>query len=146
VNSEGLPHQLAEIRDEFLDLTVKDRLQLLLDYSKELPELPERYREHPDLMERVQECQSPVFIFLEVDSDDIVHMFASAPPEAPTTRGFASILTQGLTGLSVTEALAVPDDYPQTLGLTEAVSLLRIRGMTGMLNRAKRQIREKIAA
>jgi cysteine desulfuration protein SufE len=146
MNSEPLPHQLAEIRDEFLELSVKDRLQLLLDYSKELPELPDRYRDHPDLMERVQECQSPVFIFLEVDGDDIVHMFATAPPEAPTTRGFASILAQGLTGLSVDEALAVPDDYPQTLGLTEAVSLLRIRGMTGMLNRAKRQIREKIAA
>jgi cysteine desulfuration protein SufE len=146
VNSEALPHQLAEIRDEFLELSVKDRLQLLLDYSEELPELPDRYRDHPDLMERVQECQSPVFIFLEVDENSLVHMFATAPPEAPTTRGFASILAQGLTGLSVAEALAVPDDYPQTLGLTEAVSLLRIRGMTGMLNRAKRQIREKIAA
>jgi cysteine desulfuration protein SufE len=42
--------------------------------------------------------------------------------------------------------LAVPDDYPNTIGLTEAVSPLRIRGMTGMLARTKRQIREKLAA
>jgi cysteine desulfuration protein SufE len=40
----------------------------------------------------------------------------------------------------------VPDDYPQTLGLTQAVSPLRIRGMSALLGRAKRQVREKLAA
>jgi cysteine desulfuration protein SufE len=87
-----------------------------------------------------------VFIFVEVDENRIVHMFATAPKEAPTTRGFASILAQGLAGLTVEEVLDVPDDYPSDLGLTEAVSPLRIRGMTALLGRAKRQIREKIAA
>ncbi|MCB1299617.1 MAG: SufE family protein, partial [Microthrixaceae bacterium] len=47
------------------------------------------------------------------------------------------------TGLTVDEALAVPDDYPQSIGLTRAVSPLRIAGMTGMLLRAKNQIRRK---
>jgi len=40
----------------------------------------------------------------------------------------------------------VPDDYPSDLGLTEAVSPLRIRGMTAMLGRIKRQVRAKTAA
>ena len=71
---------------------------------------------------------------------------ATAPAEAPTTRGFASILAQGLTGLTAHEALAVPDDFPQSIGLTRAVSPLRIAGMTGMLGRAKRQVRERMAA
>jgi cysteine desulfuration protein SufE len=61
--------------------------------------------------------------------------------ESPTTRGFASILVQGLSGLSADEVLAVPDDYPQSLGLTEAVSPLRIRGMSAMLARAKHHVR-----
>ena len=142
----SLPEQLAEIRDDFLGLEQRDRLQLLLEFSNELPELPEHYREHPDLLERVEECQSPVFIFVDVDDDDVVHLFATAPKEAPTTRGFASILVQGLAGLTVEEVLDIPDDYPQTIGLTEAVSPLRIRGMTALLGRAKRQVREKIAA
>ena len=141
-----LPPALAEIRSDFRELGVKDRLQLLLEFSNELPELPEQYREHPDLMERVEECQSPVFIFVEVDDEQIVHLWATAPKEAPTTRGFASILVQGLAGLTVDEVLAVPDDYPSDLGLTEAVSPLRIRGMTALLGRTKRQIREKLAA
>jgi cysteine desulfuration protein SufE len=75
-----------------------------------------------------------------------VHLHATAPKEAPTTRGFASILAQGLAGLTVDEVLDVPDDYPLTLGLTEAVSPLRIRGMYALLGRTKRQVREKTAA
>jgi len=51
-----------------------------------------------------------------------------------------------LAGLEVATVLAVPDDFPFDLGLTTAVSLLRLRGMTGMLGRIKRQVREKSAA
>ncbi len=137
---------LAEIREDFLALEQPDRLQLLLEFSNELPELPERYQDHPDLFERVVECQSPVYIFVEVDEHDVVHLFATAPRESPTTRGFASILAQGLAGLTAEEVLAVPDDYPQMLGLTQAVSPLRIRGMSALLGRTKRQVREKLAA
>ena len=144
--TDRLPAALEQIRTDFLELGIKDRLQLLLEFSNELPELPEQYRDHPDLFERVEECQSPVFIFVEVDEANVVHLFAMAPKEAPTTRGFASILVQGLAGLTVDEVLAVPDDFPNTIGLTEAVSPLRIRGMTAMLGRIKRQIRERVAA
>ncbi|MGO4105730.1 SufE family protein [Leifsonia sp. YAF41] len=142
----ALPTQLAEIRDDFLELEQKDRLLLLLEFSNELPALPARYEDHPDLFERVVECQSPVFIFVEVDEQGGVHLYATAPRESPTTRGFASILAQGLDGLSVDEVLSVPDDYPLTIGLTQAVSPLRIRGMTALLARAKRQLRERVAA
>jgi cysteine desulfuration protein SufE len=143
--TDPVPQALAEIREEFLALGQQQRLQLLLEFSNELPELPARYADAPELLERVEECQAPVFIFVEVDGDT-VRMHATAPPEAPTTRGFASILAQGLTGLGVEEALAVPDDYPLTLGLTQAISPLRIRGMSALLGRAKRQIRQKAAA
>jgi cysteine desulfuration protein SufE len=140
-----LPTGLAEIRDDFLALEQRERLEMLLEFSNELPELPARYQEHPDLFERVVECQSPVFIFVEVEPDSVVHLYATAPKEAPTTRGFASILVQGIDGLTVDEVLGIPDDFPNTLGLTEAVSPLRIRGMTALLGRTKRQIRERIA-
>ena len=142
----ALPESLAQIREDFLGLKQGDRLILLLEFANELPELPPRYTDHPDLLERVVECQSPVSIFVEVDENRIVHLHATAPKEAPTTRGFASILAQGLAGLTVDQVLEVPDDFPNTIGLTEAVSLLRIRGMTAMLARAKRQVRERIVA
>lgn len=143
--TDSIPPGLAEIRDEFLALEGKDRLLLLLEFADELPELPEHLQGDPGLVERVEECQAPVFIRLEVDGGG-VHMHATAPREAPTTRGFASILAQGLEALTPAEALAIPDDFPQMLGLTELVSPLRLRGMSGMLARAKRQITAVVAA
>ncbi|NII39941.1 cysteine desulfuration protein SufE [Curtobacterium flaccumfaciens] len=141
----ALPQPLAEIRDDFLALSLNDRLQLLLEFSDELPALPPRLQGHEDELERVEECQSPVFIAVTVgedgDAPDVVRMHATAPRESPTTRGFASILAQGLSGLTAEQVLAVPADYPLTIGLSEAVSPLRIRGMVGMLGRVQRQVR-----
>ena len=139
-----LPSALASIREDFLALEQSERLMLLLEFSDELPDLPERFADHPDLLERVEECQAPVFIFVEVSDDGSVHLHATAPKEAPTTRGFASILVQGLAGLSAAEVLAVPEDFPQMIGLSAAISPLRLRGMNALLGRAKRQIRAKI--
>ena len=138
----NLPDFLSQTRDDFASLGDQDKIQLLIEFAEELPELPERYQDHPELFEKVEECQSPVYIFVDVH-DGRVAVHATAPEQAPTTRGFASILVQGLTGLTVQEALDIPDDFPSTLGLNALISPLRVRGMTGMLWRMKRQIREK---
>ncbi|WP_431072538.1 SufE family protein [Microbacterium phyllosphaerae] len=142
MSTSEIPDTLAEIRDGFLETPEADRLLLLLEYADELPEVSEEVANHPEMCERVAECQSPVYIYVEVN-DGVVTMHATAPPEAPTTRGFASILVQGISGLTADEVLAIPDDYPQSIGLTRAVSPLRIGGMTGMLMRAKKQVRQK---
>lgn len=131
---------LDAIREEFLAVGQRDRLLLLLDYADDLPPLPARFGEHPERMERVTECQAPVFVAVEV-VDGGVEVHAQAPAEAPTTRGFASVLAHGLNGLTREEALAVPDDFPDTLGLAGAISPLRLRGMSGLLQRIKRQLR-----
>jgi cysteine desulfuration protein SufE len=138
-----LPDSFAEIGDDFHALEQRQRLELLLEFSRELPPLPERYQKDHDAMEPVAECQSPVFVVVEVGSggQDEVKVFFDAPPEAPTTRGFASILATGLAGMTAQQILDVPDDVPNRLGLTEAVSPLRLRGMAGMLARIKRQVR-----
>lgn len=141
----SLTPALQDVVDDFAAVGEQDRLMLLLDHADALPGLPSRYADHPDLLERVLECQSPVFLFVEVD-DGVVHVHATAPEEAPTTRGFASILVRGLDGVTADEALAVPADLSSMLGLERAVSPLRLRGMSGMLGRIQRQIRERIAA
>ncbi|WP_349828591.1 SufE family protein [Brevibacterium litoralis] len=142
-----LPAGLQEIADDFADMPQSERLQLLLEFSDELPDLPPRYAEHPDLLEPVPECQSPIFLVTEVADDEsrTVSLFFSAPAEAPTTRGFAGILAEGLDGRPAAEVLAVPADFPLRLSLTESVSPLRLNGMSGMLARIQRQVREKTA-
>ena len=131
---------------DFQSIGVKDRLGLLLEFSENLPDLPARYADHPDLLERVEECQSPIFLFVEVDSDNKARLFFTAPAEAPTTRGFASILHSVLDGLPAGELLSVDDDFPSKLGLAEAVSPLRMNGMRAMLRRIKRQVKDKLEA
>ena len=137
-----LANSANELAEEFLELDLQNRLQLLLEFANSLPELPQRYADHPDLFERVEECQSPVYLFTEIE-DGRVRIFLTAPREAPTTRGFASILHSLLDGQLVGDVLTFDDDFPSKIGLTEAVSPLRIRGMRGMLARIKRQVSEK---
>jgi cysteine desulfuration protein SufE len=146
VETADLPQALAEIARDFAELPVPERLQLLLEFSEELPELPDRYAAAPERMEQVHECQSPLFLVVEVDEESApepgdrrVSLYFSAPPEAPTTRGFAGILHEGLDQLTVDEILAVPEDAPYRFSLADAVSPLRLRGMVGMLSRIKRQ-------
>jgi cysteine desulfuration protein SufE len=139
-DNTDLPDSLRDIRDDFLSLTNSQKLELLLEFSDSLPEVPPGMVAD-DEWERVEECQSPVFIHVDTASSPPV-IYATAPREAPTTRGFASILVQGLQGLSAEEILRVPSDFPQTLGLAESVSLLRLRGMTGMLWRIKRHLED----
>ncbi|WP_281964075.1 SufE family protein [Serinicoccus marinus] len=141
--SGALPEAMAELAEDFHAVSQPERLQLLLELSRELPGLPERYQGHLDQMERVDECQSPLFLAVEVedDAERTVRLFFDAPAEAPTTRGFAGILHEGLDGLGAQQVLDVPDDAPYRFGLAEAVSPLRMRGMVGMLGRIKRQVR-----
>lgn len=135
-----LPETLIE---DFASIRESERLDLLLEFSEALPELPPRYADHPELLERVEECQSPIYLFVEIDSNNCARLFFSAPPEAPTTRGFASILFSVIDGLQVHEALDFDIDFPSKLSLQKVVSPLRLRGMIGILTRIKRQLREK---
>jgi len=135
--------RLQEIVDDFNAMPDSQRLQLLLEFSQQLPALPARYAEHRDLLEPVPECQSPLFLAVEVEPDATVRLFFEAPPEAPTTRGFAAILAEGLDGLDADEVLATPGEFTSQLGLADLVSPLRLRGMAAMLARIKRQIRDQ---
>jgi len=148
VTEPQIPAPLAEIIDDFQAMEEPDRLQLLLEFSRSLPELPEHLAGHPELLEQVVECQSPLFLALELGDapEQPVEIFFSAPPEAPTTRGFAAVLHEGLNGLPADEILAVPDDMPDQLGLTRAITPLRMRGMAAMLARIKRQITDARSA
>ncbi len=141
-----LPATLQEIVDDFNAVSPADRLQLLLEFSEGLEPLPGRYADHPELLEPVPECQSPLFLATEIDGVDVARLFFQAPQESPTTRGFAGILQSGLDGQPVGDVLAVPDDAPLRFGLAEVVSPLRLRGMVAMLGRVKRQLRERAAA
>ncbi|MDT5071504.1 MAG: cysteine desulfuration protein SufE [Mycobacterium sp.] len=135
-----LPEALASVVSDFADMQGQDKLQLLLEFANELPPIPADLEEAA--MEPVPECQSPLFLHVDASDRDRVRLYFSAPAEAPTTRGFAAILAAGLDDHSADEILAVPDDFYADLGLAKLISPLRLRGMSAMLTRIKRRLRD----
>jgi cysteine desulfuration protein SufE len=138
--SPPMPAALAEVVSDFAAMQGQDKLQLLLEFANELPPLPADLEEAA--MEPVPECQSPLFLHVDASDAEHVRLYFSAPAEAPTTRGFAAILAAGLDDHPSAEILAVPDDFYSELGLAALISPLRLRGMSAMLARIKRRLRE----
>ena len=137
-----IPVQLTTIIDEFAGAPREVVLEMLLEYADAVPPLPAGLQGHEG-MEQVPECQTPFFLKAEVQPDDTVRTWFDCPPEAPTTRAFAGILAEGLSGASTAEILAVPADLYARMGLATAISPLRIRGGTAILGRLQRQVREQ---
>jgi cysteine desulfuration protein SufE len=135
----SMPAQLAEVVSDFQEVHGQDKLQLLLEFAGELPPLPADLEEAA--MEPVPECQTPLFMHVDAEDRGRVRLYFSAPAESPTTRGFASILAQGLDEQSADDILAVPDDFYAELGLAQLISPLRLRSMSAMLARIKRHLR-----
>ena len=136
-----VPEKMQTIVETFSSAPKQLRLQLLLEYSKKVPPLPAGWAEKHGELEKVHECQTPFFVATEVE-DNKVQFFFDAPPEAPTTRGFAGVIAEGLNGLSPDEVLQTPDNFYEDLKLGEVISPLRLRGMTAIMGRLKRQVRE----
>jgi cysteine desulfuration protein SufE len=137
----SVPPPLSDIVSAFKTAPKPLRIELLLEYGKRVRPLPKELETEGYQMEQVTECQTPLFIATEFPNEERVILHFDAPSEAPTTRGFAGILTEGLSGLPVQTVLETPDDFYLEMGLAEVISPLRLRGMAAMLTRLKRQIR-----
>lgn len=140
VDHAAYPEALARVVREFASAPKQLRLPLLLEYAQKLPNPPGEIE-----LEQVHECVTPLFLHADVGDDGRVYLHFKAPEEAPTTRGFASVVHAGLNGATPEEVLATPDDFYMEMGLAELISPLRLRGMSGMLTRVKRQVRDRIA-
>jgi cysteine desulfuration protein SufE len=137
--------KLEAIVAELSQADRQERIDLLLDLARNLPPLPDRLAAHKDASHRVEECQSPVYLFVELKGQR-VSLWADAPMEAPTVRGFVSMLLEGLEGATGEEILQVPGDLVQRCGLAEILGMLRVRGLTGVLRRVKAEVTRALIA
>jgi cysteine desulfuration protein SufE len=142
-----MPPELDAIVGELSEADHQERIEMLIDLAKGLPPLPDRLAQFKDAAHRVEECQTPVFLFVELEPSGRVALFADAPLEAPTVRGFVALLLEGLRGATVEEVLQIPNDLIERIGLPEILGMLRVRGLNGILRRVKAEVtRAAIAA
>ncbi len=134
-----MPAALDAIIAELRDADRQERIELLIDFAKNLPPLPASLEARKDAEHRVEECQSPVFLFVDLAGGRVA-LHADAPIEAPTVRGFVSLLLEGLNGSTPEDVFKTPADLVDQCGLTEVLGMLRVRGLSGVLRRIKREV------
>ncbi len=135
-----LPEPLQRLVDLFASSPKQIKIAAMVDYADRLPDPPPELVEDGGL-ERVHECQTPFFVTSRIDPEHRVTLYFEVPREAPTMRGYAGILAEGLNGSTVDEILEVPDTFYLGMGIEEVVSPLRLRGMAAILARIKDQLR-----
>ena len=133
----NIPAKLQEIVDDFAGMAREEKVETLIAYSTSLPRLPAWLKEQRQKMEPVPECMTPVFMFCEVQADGSLRFHFDIPREAPTVRGLAAILANGLNDSTPEQVLAVPGDFYLPMNLAEAISQQRLNGFNGILRRMK---------
>jgi len=93
----------------------------------------------------VHECQTPFFLATRLEEGK-VKLFFDAPPESPTVRGYAGLLTAGLDGETPEAILEVEGDFYLNMGLEEVITPQRLRGMGAIVAHLKRQVKALGAA
>lgn len=133
----AIPARLSEIIADFQFVEGREKVELLLEYSENMPELPEWLRDEHDTMEPIPECMTPVFVKADA-GDEGMHFYFDCPRESPTVRGYAAILAEGLDGATPDEILKVPNDFFNQMGLDKVLTSQRLNGMAAILAHMKR--------
>ncbi len=118
----GLTPRLEEIVADFELCHGNEKLEYLLELSETLEPVPDWLADRRDEMDEVHECMTPVFVLAEKADDGRFTFHIDVPPEAPTVRGFAAIVQQGLNDATVEEVLAVPSEFYLATGLQTVLS------------------------
>ena len=137
--------RIEEILSDFESMDNSFRLETLLEYAERLPEIPARYQAQAELeAHRVHECQSPVSLWVEVE-DNQVRIYADVPQEAPTVRGFISMLIESFTGAAPEDVLVAPMDILNRSGLAQAIGMRRMFGLSAIYQRIKQEVAAQVS-
>ncbi len=138
--SDTVADRLADVVAEFSDLEGREKLELLLEFADRLPPLPPAYQQRRSGEDhRVHECQTPVFLWPEI-IDRQAQLVAEVAPEAPTVKGFVAILAEAVARMPADEAIMLPDDLLERLGLADVLGILRSRGLRAIVGHVRRGI------
>ena len=116
-------------------------MQALVQYSKKLEPLPERFKDLDLGAFTVPECQTRVDIIPEV-RDGRMYFYADLNlRQSPTIAAVLAIIFGAVNGQPPSTTLGIPNDFVSTL--MESIGLAaREQGLNAMITRLKRHARE----
>ena len=140
--SETLAERVESIAGEFAELEPRERLELLLGIRREIAPLA---RALPGPARRGTEPRAGVpdaglFVGRKSTTDG-VHIYADVAPEAPTVKGFVSLLAEIFSGATPEEVLSCEPNLVNRFGLAESLGMVRMRGLQSIAH----YIRQKVA-
>ncbi len=139
--SAGIPPSIERVLRLFRSMGREEKMQALVQYSKKLERLPERYRDIDRSAFSVPECQTRVDIIPEIrDGKMFFHADLNAR-ESPTIAAVLAIIFGAVNGQPPATTLGIPADFVRTL--MESIGLgTRETGLNAMIVRLKRYAKD----
>ena len=133
------PEALRELVEEFQEVEDKrERLEMLFELAEEIMELPsEEWSEQT----RVRGCQSEAHVRVSID-DGLVHVYGAA--DAKLVQGLMGVLSIAIDGLTPAQAVLIPADFAQDMGLTNTLTPSRSNGFRNMYDKVMNEIRASV--
>ena len=131
------PTALQELIDEFQEVDDKrERLEMLFELADEVVELSQD--EWSDAT-RVRGCQSEAHVRVTLD-EGLVHLLGAA--DAKIVQGLMGILSIALDGLTPAQAVLIPPQFAEDMGLTNTLTPSRSNGFRNMYDKVMNEIRD----
>jgi cysteine desulfuration protein SufE len=139
--TQQLPPSIERALSYFRKLSREDKMQALVQYSKKLEPLPERFKDLDRAPFTVPECQTRVDVFPEMRDGKLSFYADLDPRRSPTIAAFLAILFGAVNNQPPSTTLAIPNDFARMV--MESIGLgAREVGLNAMVERLKRHARE----
>ncbi|HUQ19250.1 MAG TPA: SufE family protein [Gemmatimonadaceae bacterium] len=137
----AIPPSIERTLRLFRSMGREEKMQALVQYSKKLEPLPDRFRDVDHSAFNIPECQTRVDIIPDM-KDGSIHFYADLNVrQSPTIAAVLAIVFSAVNDQPPETTLAIPNDFVRTL--MESIGLgAREPGLNAMITRLKRYAAE----
>ncbi|MAH90646.1 MAG: cysteine desulfuration protein SufE [Euryarchaeota archaeon] len=133
------PKPIQDIIDEFQEIDEQfERLEILMDFAKEVDELPVEDWNEQNL---VKGCQSIAHIEVNI-RDDLVWMRAAA--DAKMVQGLQGILSIAVNGSPPKQVMELTPQFAEEAGILNSLTPSRSNGFRTMFDMVQNSVKEAI--
>ena len=133
------PVAIQELIEEFQDIDEQfERLEVLMEFSEEVEELPVESWNDSNL---VKGCQSVAHIEVEMVEGKV---WMKAAADAKMVQGLQGILSIAVNGSTPEQVLELTPDFEEEAGILNSLTPSRSNGFRTMFDMVQRNVREAI--